>query len=88
MYRGSGPSGKLEFYEESPVHQLVTDLAQKVSDMAEKDVKDSRGLATSFIRDNLDRVNYTNDNSSGKTLVSGHTLSQAAMSLQRGDYYL
>jgi hypothetical protein len=67
---------------------MITDLAPKLSDMVDEDVQDCRRLTTSFIGDDYDRVNYMDDNSSGKTLVSGLTLSQATMSLQRGDYYL
>jgi hypothetical protein len=75
-------------YEDSPVRQPITDLVPKLSDMADEDVQDCHRLATSFIGDDYDRVNSTDDNSSGKTLVSRLTLSQATLSLQRGDNYL
>ena len=41
IYRGSGRCEKLELYEIGPVRQPVTDLAPKLSDMADEDVKDS-----------------------------------------------
>jgi hypothetical protein len=46
--------------------------------MVDEDVQDCHRLATSFIGDNYDRVNSMDDN----------LLSQATLSLQRGDYYL